>query len=152
MSQMHLAVGSPLTPLRCRVHGASSILPLAHAKVVQRQARRQRWRPCAEADDAAGGEPASSDSGLPPSALQSLDLNQLQTALHLAIAAENYALATKLRDVIALLLGPDTPAAAADWRRLGIVDWLADRAEDLGFRLPTGEPLTEGGFAPSLHT
>jgi hypothetical protein len=69
--------------------------------------------------------------------LDDLDLNQLQTALRLAIEAENYALAAKIRDVLAMVLGPEFKSTA-DWHRLGILDWLADRATDLGYRLPTG--------------
>jgi hypothetical protein len=73
--------------------------------------------------------------------IDSIDLNQLQTALNNAIAAENYDLAAKIRDVLALAIsneGGDVDAAPfGDWRRLGILEWISDRAEDLGFRLPT---------------
>ena len=72
--------------------------------------------------------------------LEELDLNQLQTALNTAIAGDNFELAAKIRDVLQLVAGGGDAAAAtaADWRRLGVLDWLADRAEHLGFRLPTG--------------
>ncbi|GAB4823402.1 hypothetical protein N2152v2_010448 [Parachlorella kessleri] len=73
-----------------------------------------------------------------PSPLE-LDLNQLQTALNAAIAGENFELAAKIWDVLQQAAGGGDAAAAtaADWRRLGVLDWLADRAEQLGFRLPT---------------
>ncbi len=67
-----------------------------------------------------------------------LDLNQLHTALHAAIAAENYALAAQLRDLLNMALGGDVNEHPADWQRLGVLDWLADRAEDLGYKIPTG--------------
>lgn len=66
------------------------------------------------------------------------DANQLTTALNNAIAAEDYALAAQLRDQLRALSG-DGAEAAADWYTLGILDWLADRAERIGYRFPTGE-------------
>lgn len=81
--------------------------------------------------------PAAADSD-GPSPLDALDLNQLHTALNNAIAAENYAAAATIRDLLTLALGPEAAATpAGDWRRLGVLDWLADRAEDMGYRLPT---------------
>jgi hypothetical protein len=71
------------------------------------------------------------------------DLNQLQTALNTAIAAENWELAAKLRDLLHTLTGADG-RQAADWKRLGILGWLADRAESLGFNFPTGKPWDLG--------
>lgn len=68
--------------------------------------------------------------------IQSMDTNQLQTALNVAIASEDYALAAQLRNALSSLLGEQpTPS---DWRQLGVLDWLAERAERLGFRYPTG--------------
>jgi hypothetical protein len=92
------------------------------------------------------GAAASSDSGdtaIPPSQrkphIDSIDLNQLQTALNNAIASENYELAAKIRDVLALAIGLDSDdtTPSGDWRRVGILEWISDRAEDLGYRLPT---------------
>ena len=68
------------------------------------------------------------------------DINQLTTALNNAIAAEDYAQAAQLRDQLRVLSG-DAAEAAADWYRLGILDWLADRAERVGYRFPSGKPL-----------
>ncbi len=65
-----------------------------------------------------------------------MDSNQLQTALNVAIASEDYQLAAVLRDVLTRLMG-DNPKPA-DWQQLGVLDWLAERAERLGFRYPTG--------------
>ena len=88
---------------------------------------------------------AASGSTDSTSPFDKLDLNQLQTALNNASAAENYELAAKIRDVLTLaLIATDDPTSAAlaavpggDWRRLHITDWISDRAEDLGYRLPT---------------
>jgi hypothetical protein len=66
------------------------------------------------------------------------DLNQLQTALNAAIAAEDWQAAAKLRDQLRQVVGSEGQTAA-DWKALGVLDWLADRAESLGFSFPTGE-------------
>lgn len=74
--------------------------------------------------------------------IDAIDPNQLQTALNNAIASENYDLAAKIRDVLALAISADGDsgtgtAPSGDWRRLGIIDWIADRVEDIGYILPT---------------
>lgn len=76
--------------------------------------------------------------------LERLDLNQLQTALATAIAAEDYALAGAVRDRLAALAeadgaGGDVRSRLLDWGALGVTDWVADRAARLGLRFPTGE-------------
>lgn len=68
----------------------------------------------------------------------SLDANELITALNNAIAAEDYQLAAQLRDRLRQLAGSDTESIA-DWSKLGILPWLSDRAERIGFRFPTGD-------------
>lgn len=68
--------------------------------------------------------------------LNSDDTNQLQTALNQAIAAEDYSLASKLRDQIQKLVGS---SGTADWRELGVPEWLADRIERMGYKYATGE-------------
>lgn len=73
--------------------------------------------------------------------LQDLDLNQLQTALNVAIAAEDYELASAIRDALQRVAGEAPPA---DWGSLGVLPWLAERAEYLGFRLPTGAKGKQG--------
>lgn len=65
-----------------------------------------------------------------------MDSNQLQTALNVAIASEDYALAAVLRDALTRLMGENPKPA--DWQQMGVLDWLAERAERLGFRYPTG--------------
>ena len=64
------------------------------------------------------------------------DANQLQTALHTAIAAEDYKAAAELRDRLSQLVGRDR--LSADWHGLGLPGWLADRVEGLGYKYPTG--------------
>ena len=64
------------------------------------------------------------------------DANQLVTQLNSALAQEDYARASELRDKLKALQG--TSNSLADWRESGCPDWLADRAEKLGFRFPTG--------------
>lgn len=125
-----------LRSLGSRTH-APRLLPLQRLAVLpaRRGLRLPRLRAAAAADD---GQPGQSASRSVEQALDELDLNQLQTALNTAIAAENYSLAGKIRDVLALVVGKEGQPGG-DWRRLGILDWLADRAEDLGYRLPTGE-------------
>ena len=70
--------------------------------------------------------------------IHSADANQLQTALNRAIAAEDYHLAGQVRDRLQSLVGGDSQTA--DWRQLGVPEWLADRAERMGFRYATGWP------------
>jgi DEAD/DEAH box helicase/UvrB/uvrC motif len=91
-----------------------------------------------------GSDNQNNDDRIPQSKpnIDAIDLNQLQTALNNAIASENYELAAKIRDVLALATGDDDgespdKAPSRDWRRLGITEWISDRAEDLGYRLPT---------------
>lgn len=90
------------------------------------------------AEPAGDDEPSTSGRPHRQPQLSELDLNQLQTALNTAIAAENYTLAAKIRDVLQQAAGADPRDAPADWRRLGILDWLAERAEYLGYKMPTG--------------
>ncbi len=70
--------------------------------------------------------------------INSADTNQLQTALNRAIAAEDYTLASQLRDQLQHVLG--TYIGTADWRQLGVPEWLADRVERMGFKYATGLP------------
>lgn len=73
----------------------------------------------------------------PPSSEQ--DANQLVTQLNSALAQEDYARASQLRDQLKAVQGSSD--SLADWREYGCPDWLADRAEKLGFRFPTGTTL-----------
>ncbi len=81
---------------------------------------------CQAARDSSASQPSEQDA------------NQLVTQLNIALAQEDYARASQLRDKLKALQG--TSDAIADWREYGCPDWLADRAEKLGFRFPTGMP------------
>ena len=100
--------------------------------VVPRTRRRSRGLAAGEALRMHSGSSSSDASTAEP------DINQLTTALNNAIAAEDYALAAQLRDQLRAASG-DGVEAAADWYQLGILDWLADRAERIGYRFPTGD-------------
>ncbi|KAG8464314.1 hypothetical protein KFE25_003377 [Diacronema lutheri] len=77
----------------------------------------------------AGAGPALSLSDAPA------DVNALTTELNDAIGREDFAAAAALRDRIVASTGQ---ASALDgWTALGAPDWLAERAERLGFRVPT---------------
>lgn len=86
-----------------------------------------------------GGAPRARSAGL--STLQAGvqdDLNRLQTALISAIEAEDYSEAAKTRDLIktATKSGGAGGGRSPSWAALQVPEWLADRAERLGFRLP----------------
>ncbi|EKX46587.1 hypothetical protein GUITHDRAFT_107374 [Guillardia theta CCMP2712] len=68
------------------------------------------------------------------------DLNRLHTALNAAVEAEDYTSASLLRDQISAISGfqaDDRKKHSLDWKALGVPDWLVDRLERMGFRLPT---------------
>ena len=79
----------------------------------------------------------SEDNSEAEDILQEQDTNRLTTALNIAIAAEDYGLAAHIRDRLAELTGSDSEATA-DWTKLGVPEWLAERAERIGYRFPTG--------------
>jgi len=64
------------------------------------------------------------------------DMNRLQTALNAAIEAEDYTTAAQYRDRITKASTGGEVAAPAGWSSLQVPDWLSDRAERLGFRIP----------------
>jgi len=64
------------------------------------------------------------------------DLNQLQTALISAIEAEDYSAAAKYRDLIKAATQEQGGGRSPSWTALQVPEWLADRAERLGFRVP----------------
>lgn len=115
-----------------------------------RRNHRRAYRRPLPAVAASSGEPGSPDYGgtedeRVAAAVEKLaelgDLNKLQTALNTAISAEDWALAAKLRDLLRMLTGAEGQGGAklaADWKGLGILPWLAERAENLGFSFPTG--------------
>ena len=65
-----------------------------------------------------------------------MDSNELQTALNIALASEDYGLAAKLRDQLQTIQGKGH--VVLDWRALGTPDWLAKRAEQMGYKFPAG--------------
>lgn len=66
------------------------------------------------------------------------DENILTTVLNKAIFSEDYALAAKASTKLKALQGLEDPQEQLlDWRSLGMANWIASRAEDLGFRYPT---------------
>ena len=66
------------------------------------------------------------------------DENVLTTVLNRAIFEENYALAGKASAKLKAIQGiTDPKEQLLDWRALGVANWIATRAEDLGFRYPT---------------
>jgi superfamily II DNA/RNA helicase len=66
------------------------------------------------------------------------DENILTTVLNKAIFSEDYALAAKASTKLKALQGLEDPREQLlDWRSLGMANWIASRAEDLGFRYPT---------------
>lgn len=65
-----------------------------------------------------------------------VDVNRLQTQLSKAVAAEDFAEAAQIRDQLKEVCG-DESTSRTGWTGLGVPDWLADRAERLGFLMPT---------------
>ena len=70
------------------------------------------------------------------------DENLLTTSLNRAITDEVYELAAKLSKRLQVVQnlngGRDAREILLDWRMLGVAEWMAARAEALGFRFPTG--------------
>ena len=74
--------------------------------------------------------------------LEISDENLLTTSLNRAITDEDYELAAKLSKRLQVVQnlngGRDAREILLDWRMLGVAEWMAARAEVLGFRFPTG--------------
>ena len=70
------------------------------------------------------------------------DENLLTTSLNRAITDEDYELAAKLSKRLQVVQnlngGRDAREILLDWRMLGVAEWMAARAEALGFRFSTG--------------
>ena len=69
------------------------------------------------------------------SSVHDSDLNRLQTLLNNAIEGEDYQRAADIRDRISKVTGQEGKPDGG-WVRIGAPEWLADRAERLGFRMP----------------
>lgn len=61
------------------------------------------------------------------------DINHLQTLLNRAVAADMFEEACFIRDRIQAL----TESNTSSWVQLGVLGWLVERADDLGFSIPT---------------
>lgn len=67
--------------------------------------------------------------------IKAMDPNQLHTALSKAVAAEDYIQAAQIKAWMEERGG----SPPASWQDLGLPLWLADRASQLGYVLPTGK-------------
>ncbi|CAL8467542.1 g7080 [Coccomyxa elongata] len=114
----------------CRTERAAGNIRHKFARTSRQQKHHRRKGVVLQALSSNGGQ-AGIFGDLDPD-----DTNELTTALNNAIAAEDYSLASKLRDRLRQLSGSDA-APPADWHSLGIPAWLADRAEQIGYRFPT---------------
>ena len=99
-----------------------------------------RARDAAPFGDGGTGDDGASDA----SALDGFDVdatedeNILTTALNKAIFEEDYGLAQRVSEKLRRVQGMTDPREQLlDWRSLGMANWIASRAEDLGFRYPT---------------
>lgn len=71
-------------------------------------------------------------------AYDDLDSNQLQTALNNAVQSEDYEAAAQISKRLKACQGHED-GSIWDWRVFGCPPWLAERAEQMGFKLPTGK-------------
>ena len=74
------------------------------------------------------------------------DVNHLQTLLNRAVAADMFEEACFIRDRIRAL----TESNTSSWTQLGVLEWLVDRAGDLGFSIPT--PVQVGACETILQS
>ncbi|GLC37061.1 hypothetical protein PLESTB_001395900 [Pleodorina starrii] len=65
------------------------------------------------------------------------DTNALQTALAAAISSEDFELAAAVRDRLRQVAGGGVAGGRIDWASTGMSEWLADRAQRLGYSFPT---------------
>ena len=117
--------------------------------MLSRYAQRAQSNDQSYGEEGSEDHPTSGSEGAPVNKqlelmekLSNMDMNQLHTALNVAISSENYSLAAKIRDVIRLAseakgLPRKNEGDFASWEQLGILDWLSERAYELGFMIPT---------------
>lgn len=72
-----------------------------------------------------------------PRQWENVDANQLHTQLRIAVEAEDFLMAGSLRDELQFRCLTDSDSGGSSWQELGLPDWLAERAEQYGFRFPT---------------
>ena len=95
-----------------------------------------------------GRQAAQLTHTLPPST--QVDPNALFTELNLALQSEDYAKAARIRDALRRSQDGEAPALL-DWHGYGIPEWLCERAEQLGWRYPTGVLLKGVNGASSQY-
>ncbi|WIA41652.1 hypothetical protein OEZ86_009006 [Tetradesmus obliquus] len=170
ISRLSSSVARPKARQRCSLAGNSSVAQRVRQRNATRVCRASGspTDPPPPADDSSSCNPASSSPANGESAEPStsyllpwedeqpkqlpanyeaikasilqMDNNQLQTALAVAIAAEDYALASRIKERLQQKLAESGSAVVSkpmDWAALGVPEWLADRAERLGFLFPT---------------
>ena len=69
---------------------------------------------------------------------QAVDENALFTELNLALQSEDYGRAARIRDALRRASPPGEAPTLLDWHAYDIPAWLCERAEQLGWRYPTG--------------
>ena len=121
-----------------RQHGLHLVVQQRHRKLERLVRAQQPCRGEAHCCRANSGEAGSSSGHL-----EGMDSNQLQTALNAALAAEDYRRASQIRDH---LQKQGSSKVILDWRAAGVPEWLAERAEQMGFRFPTGKAWSPNGF------
>ncbi|WIA21360.1 hypothetical protein OEZ85_000580 [Tetradesmus obliquus] len=170
ISRLSGSVARPKARQRCSLAGNSSVAQRVRQRNATRVCRASGspTDPPPPADDSSSSNPASSSPASGESAEPStsyllpwedeqpkqlpanyeaikasilqMDNNQLQTALAVAIAAEDYALASRIKERLQQKLAESGSAVVSkpmDWAALGVPEWLTDRAERLGFLFPT---------------
>lgn len=123
------------------VRGTLVVAPCRGTAVPQRAVARRHG----ERIGRVRASPASNDdTDRSLSSYQYDDLNHLHTLLKKAVDAEDFEAAACVRDRIQEVLaqqtmhdGSQTGAGRLDWSQMGILDWLLERAVDLGFGIPT---------------
>ena len=75
----------------------------------------------------------------------SLDMNVLMTALNVAVSAEDYVEAARIKALISS--SANAPISTA-WPAALVPPWMLERLEGLGFRYPTPIQVNPEGFTP----
>lgn len=123
-----------------RIHKIHSYLPSCTLLPLQqhlapRLTKRNRRRLLQLEPSYRGARGSAQARAVAHAAAPRADLNQLQTQLGVAVAAEDYAEAARIKRAIADAHGGAAPPPRS-WADLNIPHWLVDRAERLGFLFP----------------
>jgi hypothetical protein len=104
-----------------------------HAKRSYPQAER-----LSTACSCSGSSDSPANDACAPKPPPTADINQIETQLRIAVAAEDYALAGALKAQLQAISGTErAPLSSCSWASLGLPEWLVDRTERLGFPFPT---------------